>query len=52
LYKEADANAISNDNVKPLQMAAFNEHQECHALLINKGAKVNAKEDDGSSPIC
>ena len=37
--------------ITPLHMAALNGHKEIVELLISKGADVNAKAEDGETPL-
>ena len=37
--------------ITPLHMAALNGHKEIVELLIAKGADVNAKAEDGETPL-
>jgi len=37
--------------MSPLHQAAYEDHKELTELLIAKGADVNAKDDDGETPL-
>ena len=39
------------DEGTPLHLAAFKGHKEIVEMLIAKGANVNAKDDDGITPL-
>jgi len=48
----ADANAVSVEQWTPLHSATYSKKLvESAALLISKGAKVNAQKKDGSTPL-
>ena len=44
-------NAKNDAGVTPLQDAAGEDQEEVAELLIAKGADVNVKADDGSTPL-
>ena len=53
-YLAIDVNVDARDEVyagTPLHFAAFRGRKEVAELLINEGADVNAKSDEGKTPL-
>ena len=46
-----DVNAKNGERCTPLKFAANEGHKEIAELLIAKGANVNAKDDNGETPL-
>ena len=44
-------NAEAGGGWTPLQVAAYQGHKEIAKLFIANGADVNAKDDDGDTPL-
>ena len=51
LFKGADVNAKNDGGITPLHGAAIGGQKEIAELLIAKGATVNAKANDGRTPL-
>ncbi len=49
--KGADINAVSNDGITPLMLAAQNAKLDVVELLLKHGAKVNAKDNMGKTAL-
>eukprot|EP00026_Physarum_polycephalum_P022476 Phypoly_transcript_26592.p1 GENE.Phypoly_transcript_26592~~Phypoly_transcript_26592.p1 ORF type:complete len:117 (+),score=8.50 Phypoly_transcript_26592:1-351(+) len=49
--KRANVNAIDKDGKTPLHLAAKSKHPDVVSILVNLGADLNAKDNDGNRPV-